>query len=101
MKAVSTSSTLVALLLIDVLQVSGHLQHARQLSDEIIDFARARSERVYLPELLRQRGGLLARKDRPAAIQSYREAIELARATGALGLERRAAESLALATTKK
>jgi tetratricopeptide (TPR) repeat protein len=92
LKEVSTCSTLVAMVLIEVLQLSGHLGHARKLTDEIIAFANAHSERVYLPELLRLRGGL--RTDGSAAVD-YREAIELARSTGARSLEHRAAESLA------
>jgi hypothetical protein len=82
------------MVLIDVLQLSGHLGRARQLTEEIIAFATAHGERVYLPELLRMRGGLRERTD-PGAAEDHRQAIELARATGARSLERRAADSLA------
>jgi DNA-binding winged helix-turn-helix (wHTH) protein len=95
LKEVSTCSTLVAMVLIDVLQLSGHLAHARKLTDDIIAFATAHSERVYLPELLRMRGGLRERTDTRAAAEDYREAIGLARSTGARSLERRAADSFA------
>ena len=91
---VATCSTLVAQVLIDVLRISGHLAQARKLTDEIIAFAIAHNERVYLPELLRIRGEQLERTDPAAAARDYREAIELARSTGARSLERRAAESL-------
>jgi DNA-binding winged helix-turn-helix (wHTH) protein len=91
---VSTCSTLVAMILIDVLQLSGHLLQARTLADDIIAFATAHSERVYLPELLRMRGGLRESTDASAA-DDHRQAIELARSTGARSLERRAADSLA------
>jgi hypothetical protein len=55
---VSTCSTLVGLVLIEVLRISGHIQQARQLSDEIIAFATAHNESVFLPELLRVRAEL-------------------------------------------
>jgi hypothetical protein len=95
LNAVSTCSTLVALMLIDVLRLSGHVAQARELADEIIAFATARSERVYLPELLRMRGELLETTDSDAARRDYREAVELAASTGARALEQRASESLA------
>ncbi len=56
---VATCSTLVAQVLIDVLRLSGHLAEARKLTDEIIAFAVARNESVYLPELLRLRANKL------------------------------------------
>jgi DNA-binding winged helix-turn-helix (wHTH) protein len=92
LKEVATSSTFVAMVLIDVLQLSGHLPEARSLTDEIIAFATAHSEHVYLPELLRMRGGLRERAD-PRAGDDCREAIELARLTGARSLEQRAIDS--------
>jgi DNA-binding winged helix-turn-helix (wHTH) protein/tetratricopeptide (TPR) repeat protein len=95
LKAVSTCSTLVAQVLIDVLRISGHVDQARQLTDEIITFASARNESVYLPELLRIRGEQLEATDPAAARRDYREAIRLARSTGARSLERRATDSLA------
>jgi hypothetical protein len=93
LKEISTCSSFVAMALIDVLRLSGHLAQARKLTDEIITFATAHNERVYLPELIRMRGDLRERSD--ARAQDYREAIELARATGARSLEQRAADSLA------
>jgi hypothetical protein len=90
---ISTGSTLVALILIDVLRISGHAAEARQLTDEIITFAISHGERAYLPELIRMRGEL--QEDPAAAGRDYREALELARSTGATNLERRAAASLA------
>jgi DNA-binding winged helix-turn-helix (wHTH) protein len=92
---VATSSTLVGQVLIDVLRLSGHLDEARKLTDEIIAFALAHNESVYLPELLRIRGEQAAATDLSAAKRDYREAIELARSTGARSLEQRASESLA------
>jgi DNA-binding winged helix-turn-helix (wHTH) protein len=92
---VATCSTLVAQVLIDVLRLSGHLAEARKLTDEIIAFAVARNESVYLPELLRLRGEQVAATDPAAATRDYREAIELARSTGARSLEQRASDSLA------
>jgi DNA-binding winged helix-turn-helix (wHTH) protein len=92
---VSTCSTLVAQVLIDVLRISGHTARARELTDEIIAFAISHHERVYLPELIRVRGEQRQATDPAAAAQDYREAIELARSTGARSLEQRAAQSLA------
>lgn len=95
---VSTCSTLVAQVLIDVLRSSGHVAPAHELTEEIIAFATAHDESVYLPELLRLRGELREGADPAAAAGDYRRAIELARATGARGLERRATDSLAALT---
>ena len=95
LQQVSTCSTLVAHVLIDVLRISGHVAEARQLTDEIITFATAHNESVYLPELLRIRGEQLEVADPAGAIREYRQAITLARATGARSLERRASDSLA------
>jgi hypothetical protein len=92
---VSTCSTLIALVLIDVLRISGHVAEARRLTDEIIAFATAHDESVFLPELLRIRGEQLESTDPAAAARDYREACELARSMGARSLERRAADSLA------
>jgi hypothetical protein len=90
---VSTSSTLLALVLVDVLRVSGHVERARELTAEIVAFAIAHGERVYLPELLRVRGEQRATIDE--ALRDHEEAVELARSTGALAFERRAEEGLA------
>jgi DNA-binding winged helix-turn-helix (wHTH) protein/energy-coupling factor transporter ATP-binding protein EcfA2 len=95
LRAVSTCSTLVAQALIEALRLSGHPAQARQLTDEIIAFATARNESVYLPELLRLRGQLFEASDPAAAARDYRQAVELARATGARSSEQRATESLA------
>ena len=92
---VATCSTLVALVLIDVLRTSGHLEQARRLTDEIIAFALAHQENVYLPELLRVRGEQRQRAEPVAAERDYREAVELAQRMGARSFELRAAESLA------
>jgi DNA-binding winged helix-turn-helix (wHTH) protein len=94
LREVSTCSTLVGLALIDVLKVSGHSAEAWQVTEEIIAFARARNESVYLPELLRLRGEQLETTDVDAAAQSYWDAIELSRASGARSLEQRARGSL-------
>jgi adenylate cyclase len=95
LREVSTNSTLVALVLIDVLRSSGHAARARQLTDEIIAFATSHGEKVYQPELVRVRGEQVEDTDPAAAASDYRAAIELARAIGARSLELRAAESLA------
>ena len=95
LKEVSTGSTLVAQVLIDVLRISGHTARARELTDEIIAFALAHDESVYLPELLRMRGEQRQGADRAAANQDFREAIDRARAAGARSLEQRATASLA------
>jgi hypothetical protein len=92
---VATCSTLIALVLIDVLRNSGHVEHARHLTDEIIVFAIAHDEKVYLPELLRIRGEQRQSDDPEMAERDYREAIELAKTTGARIFEGRAAENLA------
>jgi hypothetical protein len=76
------------------------MAQAWDLTDEIISFATTRSERVYLPELLRMRGELREATDREAALQDYREAVRLAASTGARSLERRASESLAVLLAK-
>jgi hypothetical protein len=91
---VSTCSTLVAQVLIDALRISSHVAQARGLTDEIIAFALAHDESVYLPELPRIRGEQLEGADPAAAERDYREAIELARTTGARSLEQRATENL-------
>jgi DNA-binding winged helix-turn-helix (wHTH) protein/tetratricopeptide (TPR) repeat protein len=91
---VSTCSTLVALVLVDVLRASGHAAEARRLTDESIAFAVAHDENVYLPELLRVRGEQREDTDPEAAVGDYREAVALARRTGARSLERRALENL-------
>jgi hypothetical protein len=98
--AVSTCSTLVAQVLIDVLRRSGHLAEARRITDVIIAFAESHDERVYLPELLRIRGEQLEAADRAAAANDYRQAIELARALGARSLETRAVAALAALDTR-
>jgi hypothetical protein len=95
---VATCSTLIALVLIDVLRISGHSEEARRLTDEIIAFAVAHGEKVYLPELLRVRGEQRQNADPEAAAQDYREAIELAGRMGAKSFEARAAASLAAVT---
>jgi len=92
---VSTCSTLLALVLIDALRISGHLERARLLTDEIIAFATTHGEQVYLPELLRMRGEQRESAEREAAAQDYRAAAELARALGAQSSELRATQSLA------
>jgi tetratricopeptide (TPR) repeat protein len=92
---VATCSTLIALVLIDVLRISGHIEQARCLTDEIVAFAVEHHENVYLPELLRVRGEQRERADPEAAARDYREAIELARGIGARSFEARAAGSLA------
>jgi hypothetical protein len=92
---VSTCSTLVAQVLIDVLRHSGHVGQARELTDQIIAFAIEHGESVYLPELLRMRGEQRQGADPTEASRDYREAIELARSTGARSLEQRARASLA------
>jgi hypothetical protein len=93
MTEVSTSATLVALVLVDVLRISGHIAEARAITDDAIAFAVAHDENAYLPELLRVRGE--QRGDREAAAADYREALALARATGGRSFEARAARSLA------
>lgn len=84
--------------LIHPVRSSGHVAPAHELTEEIIAFATAHDESVYLPELLRLRGELREGADPAAAAGDYRRAIELARATGARGLERRATDSLAALT---
>lgn len=95
LQEVATCSTLVGQVLIHALSVSGHRAEAQQLTDQMIDFARAHNESVYLPELLRTRGEQLAGRDRSAAQDALRQAIALAQASGALSLEQRARASLA------
>jgi tetratricopeptide (TPR) repeat protein len=100
LKEVATCSTLVALMLIDALRLSGHAAPARELTDEIIAFATVRNETVYLPELLRVRGEQLELTDPASAVRDYREAIERARSAGARSLEQRATECLAALETR-
>lgn len=94
LREVSTCSTLVAHVLIDVLRISGHATEARQLTEEIITFATAHNESVYLPELLRVQAEQLARTDPTQAARTYERAIAMARATAARSLEQRASDSL-------
>ena len=72
----------------------------RRLTDEIIVFALSHNESVYLPELLRLRGEQREDTEPDAAARDYREAIDLARSTGARSLERRAGDSLAALSVK-
>lgn len=95
LQEVATCSTLVAHVLIDLLIISGHLGEARQLTDEIIEFAHAHNESVYLPELLRIRGKQLELTDAEGAAGDYAKAIELARSVGAESLAQRAVENMA------
>ena len=92
---VATCSTLVALVLIDVLRISGHAEQALALTEEMIALAVAHQENVYLPELLRVRGEQRQSAAPAAAMQDYREAVELARRMGARSWELRAGVSLA------
>ncbi len=92
---VSTCSTLIGQVLIDVLRASGHLAQARTLTDDTIAFAIANNERVFLPELLRIRGEQQHHTDPAAAIRDHQEAIALARTIGARSSEKRALDSLA------
>lgn len=91
---VSTCSTLLGQVLIDVLRASGHAAEASRLTGEIISFAISHDESVFLPELLRIRGEQVERTNPAAAAKDYLEALELARTTGAQSLERRAMENL-------
>jgi len=95
---VSTGSTLVGQVLIEVLRISGHAAQARRLTDEIITFALAHDESVYMPELLRMRGEQRRGEDAAAASRDLREAIERARSAGARSFEQRALASLAAVT---
>ena len=78
--------------------VSLKKKQARQLTDEIIAFALAHNESVYVPELLRMRGEQRLGTDPAAASRDYREAIDRARSAGARSLEQRAMASLAALT---
>ncbi len=91
----SSGATLVGQALIEALQLSGHSAEARVVTDEVIAFAIERNESAYLPELLRLRGEQVEATDSAAAARDYREAIELARVSGARSLELRATENLA------
>jgi ATP/maltotriose-dependent transcriptional regulator MalT len=51
LQEVSTCSTLVGLALIETLEASGHKTEARQLTEQMIEFAHAHNESVYLPQL--------------------------------------------------
>jgi tetratricopeptide (TPR) repeat protein len=90
-----SAATLVALPLIDLLRTSGEVGVAHEIVEAAIDFATTRDERLYLPELLRLRGLLVAATDTAAAVRAYQEAAELARAFGLPSLELRTATALA------
>ena len=89
LQEVSTCSSLVGLVLIETLSISGHASEAQKLTDQMIDFATTHNESVYLPELLRLRGEQLEQSDAAAAAQAYRQALDLAQATGSRSFERR------------
>ncbi|MCK6544349.1 AAA family ATPase [Myxococcota bacterium] len=95
MTTVSTGSTLVGLVAIDVLRTSGHTTEARALTDAILTFAERHDERVYLPALLCVRGAQREETEPEAARSDYVEARAHARAMGVKSLERRAEEHLA------
>jgi DNA-binding winged helix-turn-helix (wHTH) protein len=100
MTEVATCSTLIGLVLVDVLRVSGHAAEARALTDEMIAFA-VRNERVFLPELLLMRGDLSAATGSETAKQDYRAALELAQSLGTRSSEMRATDRLSTRATRK
>jgi DNA-binding winged helix-turn-helix (wHTH) protein len=87
-------STFLAVALVDALGRAGRTEAALALVDDALAFARRSAEHVVLPELLRQRGELLA-SEPEAAATALRDAIAAARTAGARMLELRAATSLA------
>jgi hypothetical protein len=70
----SLGATFVGSMLGAMLHEAGHLVEARDVVERSIEYATRRHELLYLPDLLRLRGDLLAGTDREAARESYREA---------------------------
>jgi DNA-binding winged helix-turn-helix (wHTH) protein len=96
MAAFPLGTTFVVAGVVEVLHAFGRDAEAAALLDEGLAFAAERGERVYLPELLRLRGELCAAAADPiGAAAAYHEAIERARAMGAVAFELRAALALA------
>jgi hypothetical protein len=87
--------TYLGLGVVDALQRSGRADEARTLLAELLEFARARDERVFAPELHRLHGDLLAPSDPEAAAIAYQAGIALADAIEAPALALRAANALA------
>jgi pentatricopeptide repeat protein len=88
-------TTYLAIAMIDALGRSGRPGEASALIEEMVVFARDTGELLFEPELIRMRGERIEVADPVAAAAAYREAITLARASGAWSLELRAAVQLA------
>ncbi len=75
---------------------TGEIEGALRRISGAIRFVRQEGERWCLSPLLRRRGDLLWRwrRDEKAAVESYREAVEVARAQGAKSFEQEAEEQL-------
>ncbi len=100
LKAVGNASheTYVASALAEALAATGSLDDAFAAVEGGIELAQRRGGMWELPELLRIKGVLLAKRSRtdaPAVDETLSSAIELARRQGALALELRAATILA------
>jgi hypothetical protein len=87
--------TLFGVLLLDALRGAPRDEASLEIVESLLRFVHERDERVVEPELVRLRGEIREARDRDAAERDYLAAIELARATGAVALERRAMASLA------
>ena len=91
-------TTLFNISLVQGLGMIGRFDEATALIDETIRLVMADGDLVYLPELLRVKGGLLLSgpvSDVDGAQRCYREAIELSRGQGARAWELRSAVDLA------
>lgn len=87
--------TLFGAFLLDALRGAPRDAVSLEIVEGLLRFAAQHDERLVEPELLRLRGEIREPRERDAAERDYLAAIELARASGAIGLERRAMESLA------
>ena len=91
-------TTLFNISLAQGLGAIGRFDEGMALIDETIRLVMANGDLVYLPELLRVKGGLLLAMSVPdvdGAQRCYREAIELSRGQGARAWELRSAVDLA------
>jgi predicted ATPase len=81
--------------LVTLLLEVGDLDAAQMHLDQAETRSQERGEAWYLPELVRLRGDLTQRRERPGADVFYEQALELAHRQGACSWELRAATSMA------
>lgn len=92
--SVSLGASIVAVPLTTMLHRCGYVAEARVVVDSAIERAQRSHELLYVPELLRVRGDIIAASDADGARASYREAVSLATELEMPWFARRAAARL-------